>query len=106
MTPISRENNFNQALQVIFLITATTFCCGFLWAFGDSIMNLSSSNSQFTIEKIISDENFKISRSTALDKIRKNIYISASFRSGSSFLGSIFDQNPDFLYEWLFYFSK
>lgn len=32
---------------------------------------------------------------------RKNIYISASFRSGSSFLGSIFDQNPDFLYEWL-----
>ena len=29
---------------------------------------------------------------------RKNVYISAAFRSGSSFLGSIFDQNPDFLY--------
>ena len=29
---------------------------------------------------------------------RKNVYISASFRSGSSFLGSIFDQNSDFLY--------
>ena len=32
---------------------------------------------------------------------RQNIYISASFRSGSSFLGSIFDQNPDFLYAGL-----
>jgi len=29
---------------------------------------------------------------------RTNVYISASFRSGSSFLGSIFDQNSDFLY--------
>ena len=31
-------------------------------------------------------------------KNRVNVYVSASFRSGSSFLGSIFDQNPDFLY--------
>ena len=33
-----------------------------------------------------------------LMKNRVNVYVSASFRSGSSFVGSVFDQNPDFLY--------